>query len=352
MKKFYIRVTDQCNLFCKHCYIPNDIRTKKKSFLSPDQVKFIVFKGVEELLYSRNNENEFLNIIFTGGEPMLVGVDYYKSILSDIEKIKNEKVSFSMTTNLMLYSSKWDFIFQNLFGGVVGTSYSLTRQTVNGFDDFEKIWLKNYERVREKFNVSIIFTLDKIFISQNVEFWINKIKQLEPHSCSFEWFIPAYDEIENSEIYSSVDEYFDYLCKLFSALKESGIKNVKIKQLRPNFNMFSKDSSCLDENLVINPDGSVGICPALTVNGFVSGNIFYESIHKLLNKKERIDMINMLLKTPKECEDCRFVAVCNYGCPALIFLGKIQRNNCKKFFEFLEKHYFEEASHDDAIFYC
>jgi radical SAM protein with 4Fe4S-binding SPASM domain len=340
---FYFKPTNRCNLCCEHCYVPEDKRMESTDFMSTDQA-ITILKKIEDYFKDKCPK---VRILFHGGEPMLAGVDFYRKIY---EHFKNSSVfDFGFQTNLTLYNSEWDDVITNMFNSYVGTSFDLTRKTKGGFEDFQRIWEEKYFLFKEKFKVSIEFTVTKVFLSKPIDFWIDFIERHNPDIFSFGWYTDVHSK---SELFVCYNDYLKFIIDFTKHWLNRG-HFLNFKPVRGIFGItynpilnkhqFSYDGACMfntfcsDNHLVINPNGEVGICPALSANDFNFGNIFKQEIDEILNSKERLQFIAFQKTPPIECLSCNYFVICNTGCPFLRKLGLLQKDKCVDFFKFFEE---------------
>ena len=115
-----------CNMNCKYCFY-NDISQKREKlsfgFMSEQTLENVIKEGI------RFADRE-LSIAFQGGEPTLIGLDFYKKALA-LEKKHNTKgiiISNSLQTNGYDISGEMaEFFRDNDF--LIGMSLDGTRQT-------------------------------------------------------------------------------------------------------------------------------------------------------------------------------------------------------------------------------
>src|SRR3990167_3574473 len=88
------KVTEDCNLACKYCYVNADVWKNTGQYQSP--------KTLEKLLSLFSERYHKINLIWHGGEPLLPGLDFYKEVKSIEDKFKRDHdviIKNSMQTN-------------------------------------------------------------------------------------------------------------------------------------------------------------------------------------------------------------------------------------------------------------
>ena len=104
--------TRVCNAACTYCSAPPDGVPK----WSLDDFKFYFARLAPHL-------TERAVIIWHGGEPMLMGPEFYQRAYDYARSIKPE-IRFAIQSNLLSYDTKrWSSVFSDIFGGAISTSY-------------------------------------------------------------------------------------------------------------------------------------------------------------------------------------------------------------------------------------
>lgn len=111
MKKvtsYVLKVASRCNLNCSYCYMYN---LGDKSYMN--QPKFMSLDTITALAerlhtYTEASGYRYIQVIFHGGEPLLLGKDYYEQCLRIFkEKAPNINYSFSFQTNGVTLDKEW-----------------------------------------------------------------------------------------------------------------------------------------------------------------------------------------------------------------------------------------------------
>lgn len=111
-----------CNADCSYCSSPPLTEESIKNgepFWSIEQ-----FKKYFDKVYPMMVEGSYW--IWHGGEPMLMGPDFYMQTYEyaseQMEKY-NKQINFSMQSNLLAYNEKWKEVFNVVFGGSLSSSF-------------------------------------------------------------------------------------------------------------------------------------------------------------------------------------------------------------------------------------
>lgn len=109
-----IKPTKACNAACTYCSAPPEVNAAEG--WSPER-----FMGYFEKIRPRLSENAVL--IWHGGEPMLMGPEFYRRSYAMAREV-HPGIRFSMQTNLLLYDPRrWRGVFEDVFEGGVSTSF-------------------------------------------------------------------------------------------------------------------------------------------------------------------------------------------------------------------------------------
>jgi len=274
LKKIYIEITNICNLKCNFC--PDTNRDKK--MMSVEDFETIIKKI---------HKHTSLVCLHVKGEPLLH--NNLNEILNILEKYN---LKCNITTNGTLLKDKLDKLkSSNAIRQLNISIHSITQNK-----ELNKEYLKNiFESVDKLDNIIISYRLWNI--NNTLENNINKdiIKSIE-----------EYYYLENINKKLIEDNYYK--------IKDNIFINQDQEFIWPNINNkeIIEKGRCLalKEQIAILVDGTVVPC-CLDNNGDIPlGNIFEESLEKILNKKEvkkiKENFKNKVI-TCKLCKTCGFL---------------------------------------------
>lgn len=204
---FQINVTRRCQLRCSHCYILSDKKDK-----SPDmsEEEFLhVVKGIVDHMkqdYEFSRRYTLVDIHVIGGEPSMLGVDFFKSALPKAKLLLDQipqDVSFSIVSNLVTEEA---LNVCRLFDKVA-TSYE--RSTRFNKRKQEETWRKNVRTLMaESKNLdlpgpkdfSVTTALVKPVVQAGAASMIEELVELGFTKMHFGFFIPSGDGDLNSKL--------------------------------------------------------------------------------------------------------------------------------------------------------
>ncbi|MBL7729062.1 MAG: radical SAM protein [Dinghuibacter sp.] len=105
---YVLKVASRCNLNCSYCYMYN---LGDKTYMN--QPKFMSLETITALAerletYNREAGIERMQIVFHGGEPLLLGRDYYNDCLRIFkEKAPTAEITFIVQTNGVTLDQEW-----------------------------------------------------------------------------------------------------------------------------------------------------------------------------------------------------------------------------------------------------
>ncbi len=343
-------VSAACNLNCEYCYY-KDISLRREikdyGFMSNNTIESIVEKAYFET-------EKVVTFAFQGGEPLLVGIEFYYQFFEYIKKynVHQIKTDIIIQTNGTLINNEWAKLF-NQHNVLIGVSLDGTEELHNIFRvDYQKnptyTLVMNAIKILEKYqiNFNIITVLNK-FVAINIEkiyiFYKN-------NHFDFIQFIEVLDRnfLQNGQDTFSLnnEDYFKFLKDLF-CLWYIDINNgiyisirtfdVMIHKLLGNdgaIPCFNK-GVCQNQN-VIEANGDVFSCDFYVTEKYSLGNLVTDSIYSILKSERSIDFIENSLIIPKECRACSYYKLCRNGCRRYRVNGKYYY--CEAIYKFYDTY--------------
>lgn len=116
----YIRLFEGCNLQCEHCFIPANSKKIDSAFYEQHNL-------TNQLIsYGKVKEGNKLYLQWHGGEPTLLGVDYLKNAINNVQHDNRFQYMHGIQTNLMNFhenTEKWVALYKEHFDSHVGISW-------------------------------------------------------------------------------------------------------------------------------------------------------------------------------------------------------------------------------------
>ena len=337
-----VKPTLLCNCACKYCITPQKVPSKK---ISEEIIELLCKKMSNSKVY------DYFTFIWHGGEPLLMGVDFYKRVLSiQDECLGRGKFTNTFQSNCTLINDDWiDFFKVNKIR--VSTSLDGDKDShdinriKNGKGTFDEIYA-NIKRLQSVNLFSgVVTVLSKTNVKQAPEFLkffaANNIPaRLNP-------ILPA-ERMLNNDIDLSIDstDYADCLITCFDNWIDGNYNTPEGKPLRIApltdivYNIYSKrgtrlcvfSESCSDNFMAINPIGDLYNCGRFCdIEGYKVANIFDDgaSIDSIIEKKKLLTRWNVPSTADDACRECKWYSICHRGCPnsSYIFSGRIMEKD-------------------------
>lgn len=365
MATVIFKPTEACNARCLYC----DVVHKQPSgpVTMPLKTLELFFSRVNEFLEERPREP--LEIIWHGGEPLLLGPDYFAQALAFQQKHcarHQDRIQHTIQSNLTLFSREFTGILKALGINTLGTSYDPigTLRGLGRRRDWRAYNQKFMEGIalveEEGFGWGLIYVVTKLSLARPLEIF-QFLANLTPRGSFMLNPVLIYDQ-RLGHLKVTPEEYVDFLGAIFPTW---WAQRRELPPVQPfysltgnllkenNLLMCGDSGQCADQHINLLPDGSLSHCGRSADWGLLNyGSIFEKSFMEVLADPQREVLRQRNTVLPEtECRGCRFWDICHGGCPldawsgAGSFLHKSEWCYAKK--GFIEK-YFEPLVHPDA----
>ncbi|MEO0393927.1 MAG: radical SAM protein [Pseudomonadota bacterium] len=309
--------TKVCNAACTYCSAPPDGVPK----WSIDD-----FKRYFDRLAPYLSEQAYL--IWHGGEPMLMGPDFYEEAWVYARDLKPE-INFSIQTNLLSYNSKrWYDVFRDIFKGSISTSFDPdeTNRIYKGSAPlYTRLFYKRLEEVLDDgFYPKVIstYTEETAHLADGA-YTRNMTYGDKAPDMRFNYRYPAGRDSGNGEMISPKD-YGEMLLKLY----DRWIVDLPVFTITPLDEMLKKvialevsrcpwTRSCGGHFLGLEPNGDTYNCSEFADLGdpeFKFGNLNEQTVPELMKSRAAAMIRRRRVNLPMDCTTCRHFSECEGGC--------------------------------------
>jgi uncharacterized protein len=340
-----------CNLDCKYCFY------LEKEQLYPDNEKW---KMSDERLeafirdYIAAQPGTEVSFAFQGGEPTLLGVDYFHKVVAFQKKhAQGKNISNAFQTNGTLLDDAWGaFLAENNF--LVGLSID-GPEDVHNANRVDKKGRDSYKEVMRGLNIlrkyKVEFNTLTCVNSVTVKHPVKIYKFLKSIGSKYLQFIPIVErEVDTagaklgldfaappdletapasrenpkmSEFAVPAEAYGDFLCKIFNEWIKRDVGKTYIQLFDVALNKWLKIpgglcyfSETCGSALAMEHDGDVYTCDHYVYPKYKLGNLMNTSLGELADSKMATDFGNAKRdRLPKYCRDCSVRFACNGECP-------------------------------------
>lgn len=298
--------TDACNMNCVYCF--HKPYSKDVERMSLNTVKRIL--EITTPYYKK------INLIWHGGEPLIMGLDFYKDVIHLQKKYKS-KINNSIQSNLTLMTDEFaDFIIHNKIS--ISSSFDgICNDELRGNSD--KILTGRRLILDKGGKCGFIMVVS----SKNINYLIESYSFFKNLSTGFSLnlYVSFKDDI-NKELKLDKSITIHKLCELFDYWATDTANPVSISYFNEilNYILLRKKSlcsytSCLGRWIGIRHDGTITPCNRYFPSEFNFGNVYeYQDIGDAFNSNGFINMLNVSIERRNKCKTCDIFDFCSGGC--------------------------------------
>ena len=316
-----------CNLRCDYCFYldKKEMMDSEQHRMSEEVLKNMTKKAI------KNNPNN-INFGWQGGEPTLMGIDFYKKAIEYQNEYSrpNQQIGNSLQTNGILIDEEWtEFLKENEI--LVGLSLDGKKHI---HDKYRKY--KNGKGSHEEVEKTAKMLLDNE-VAVNALSAVNDYSVQYPEetfryltSLGFEYlqFIPILElkeDRETLEDYSvSPEQYGEFLCDIFDVWQEyfeNGRPTVSVRFFETVFHKYLNREApeCFlreecGNYVVVEHDGEMYACDFFVEPEWKLGNVKNTNPIAALNSEKQAEFGKMKSELPEECWNCKWLEYCRGGC--------------------------------------
>ncbi len=337
-----------CNLDCKYCFYleKEKLFPGNKNWAMPDNVLESFIKQ-----YIETQSVPEINFTWQGGEPTLLGLDFFRKVVELQKKYSNgKKILNSLQTNGVTLNDNWcEFFVENNF--LIGLSIDGPREMHDyyrvykgGQASFDKVivGLEYLKKHNVEFNTLTCVTRKNSYYPLEVYSFLKEI------GSNFLQFIPIVERkavVKNekdleliSPAYSGIAEATDWSVeplqygKFLTAIFDEWVKNdvgrifVQIFDVALESWYGIPQSLCVFREIcgtamAIEHNGDLFSCDHYVYPENKLGNIIETALETLVNSPSEIQFgMNKREALPKYCRECAVRFACNGECPKHRFI--------------------------------
>lgn len=321
-----VKPTHICNIACSYCYNEDE----RKPIMDEDTLRRLIEEAVDYVSKLPSSFNT-IDMIWHGGEPMVVGLKYYEKVMEIQKEFTTENLKFknSIQTNGTLIKEKWiEFFKKHEFSisiSIDGPKHlnDVYRVDFKGRGTFDRVF-KSMQLLKEHnvgFGSCLVISKANInhadeiyeFMSKN-KIHFNVVPMNKSGSASDQYDELGLDADEYADVWIKMyDKWFgssneDYIYIMDFALKTKAILHGKPADCVGL-------AYCATSNISVDPEGDVYACASLSgLEDTKWGNINDNKIAEIMHSKVAQDYRNR--QVDPECSKCKWQHVCHGGCLA------------------------------------
>lgn len=310
--RFVFKPTLRCNILCPHCHIGS--KRDKYADMDIDDARVMLSK-------IRDAEE----ICFHGGEPTVMGVDYFGAIAAPGYR-------YSMQSNLLYVDRRWMPFVVDVLEGRISTSFDVHR-SIRPIDG--RLWKENISLLAKNGVRPIVMSM---FWRGNQDNADDIFSFFDSMSLSFR-LSPVAKEGYARENYSALrhDEmrYADAVKRIFDLWFMNPKTEIVVEPCGEILSYFILGRSYrkqLSNWLNVNPDGEVYPSGAWEDMGRSFGNLLTHSFQEIVFSPRQLELKKQYLAFLDSCHHCAYVALCLNDCN-LYADGREKHSLCNEYKE-------------------
>ncbi len=313
-----------CNLDCTYCFYKDRAREigHGRQRMSGEVLERLV-KDYLALGF------EVSGFSWQGGEPTLMGLDFYERVVELQKKYggAGQQVSNALQTNAVLLDDEWcRFLHDNKF--LVGISidgpkefHDYYRRDHSGGGTFDRVMtaIENCRKYDVEFNtLTLLNNINVEHADELFDFFVdNGIKYLQFISCVER--DPATGGVADFSI--TPEQYGEFLCRIFDRWYEYGPEKLSIRTFDSilSYCITGKQTICTFDKqcsayIVVEHTGECFCCDFFVEPKWRLGSIFETPIEKLAASAKKRAFARAKQNLCNKCLLCRHLSVCRGGC--------------------------------------
>ena len=323
-----VKTTRKCNLRCSYCH---DWRSRGQP-LSFETLAHLTAKAL------RNPDRHLVNFIWHGGEPLLLGQDFFKRALTLQQRFLKPRqyVINSLQTNGTLLTEDWcEFFKRNRF--TVGLSidgperiHNLNRSYASGRGSYDDVTRAVELLKRTGLNFGVLLVLNQNTASltprQIFDFMLNDLG-VKAFS-----FLPAVPDNVPGELsgerlttdFFDMRRYSDFMAGIFDEWFALDDPEIRIREIDGilrsimggNPQACTLAGNCIGENYHIESGGEIFHCDKYVGDpAYRVGNIITDDFESIAATEKFRDLVAGERRSQALMSACPHHAICNGGCP-------------------------------------
>ena len=316
-----------CNIACQYCFYRDAKKLRQgdnRTLMSEDTLETLVRRAFAFA-------DGTVTFVFQGGEPTLMGIDFYRTFLSLAEQYNTKGcvMKVSIQTNGVLLDEAWLTLLREhhvlvglSFDGLpqVHDKYRVDRQGT-GTSEAALRAIRAMQRAGVEFNVLMVVTRD---LARRPRECYRFLKSL---GVKYAQIIPALDpygadkcsqgySLSRSALQSFLVRLFDMWYDDFlhhKALCITYFENIVYKMMGKPFQNCAMSGMCALE-MVVEADGTVYPCDFYVSDEWEMGNLRDKSFEELIASQTASRFLTESVSVGTRCRGCQWLGLCYGSC--------------------------------------
>ncbi len=366
-----------CNLDCDYCYY-----LEKDALYPGKKFNLSSFRMNEEVLeklirdFITSQPQQTIEFVWHGGEPTLLGIEYFRKALTLQKKYAGEKeILNSFQTNGTLITDEWaEFLAENHF--LCGLSIDGPKKFHDNhrrFPNGQGSWEKVVECARLFRKHGVEFNTMSVVNPPNSKEPATVYEFLKSIGSRFMQFTPIAERIalDPANPLSIVDNRYNkatavmeenvsatdwgnFLCRIFDIWVKNDVGTYFVNYFDNTLAAYAGQYPSLCSmapycgcSLAVEHNGDVYTCDHFVFEDYKLGNIFEKNIAEMAKSDQQLFFEQRKQDTlSRQCRNCPFIKACGGDCPKNRFVKNEDRESVsclcegfRMFFNHTRKHF-------------
>jgi uncharacterized protein len=315
-----IKPTARCNGGCLYC---SSHKAKQPADMPPELLDEIYG---QLFAYAQNRNSRYIAILWHGGEPLLMGKDFFRKALAQLPGQKNLKIKHLLQSNLLCLDAEWLALLKqhNVSLSTSADPFGQARVYSDGRPQFPD-WMEKFILAADAgLNLGVVFTVtcEHLEMVENIFLFFKNLQSLSARKIGVK-INPVYPSGkasgEGANHTISPVEYGRFLMELKSLWEENG-RTYPISPFTEWFQtgrlMCESSGNCNEHFISIDGEGMLYHCGRFLDKGLALGNISggLKTAFEDHSWRKRLSHRTGILLSGK-CGKCEHWVYCRGGCP-------------------------------------
>ncbi len=316
-------VSADCNLRCNYCFYIDHLKRVEKKPRMTDKVLETMIAS-----YMETNQNKNFNFGWQGGEPTLLGLEFWEKVIVLQKKYapKGAVISNGLQTNGTLITNDLAKLFAEykfLLGvSLDGPAYihDYYRKTIVQKKTHNLV-MRGIELLREhnvEHNILILVSNNNVRKASEIYHY------LKDEGFNYHQYIPCveFDKDKNPQSFSITgEEWGDFLCDLFDQWIKEDINRISIRLFDSileylvygRYNVCHMGLNCC-QYFVVEYDGNIYPCDFFVQEDLLLGNVLEDKWEDILKSPIYHKFGKKKSNWHESCNRCSFINLCHGDC--------------------------------------
>lgn len=330
-----------CNLECRYCFFLS------KGMLYAHQSQMMQNKVLEKYIseFLAESPDGNVTMLWQGGEPMMRGLDYFKTAMELVEKYRrpHQQIQHNLQTNGTLINKDWaDFFYENKF--LIGVSFDGTEKLHDTYR-LNRGGRGSYKMVRKGWDIlqehqvecNVLCTVHEANQNYPEEIYYHFRDELQTHYMQFIPIVERYEKTEpvhhkNIKVYTQTGrsvsnrsvqakKYGKFLIKIYDQWRKKDIGEIFIQDIDSALSaLFNQATTCVHakscgNNFAMEFNGDVYTCDHWVEPEWKLGSIKDKSFSEMAASPLMLKFAEKKKHLSQRCHNCPYLKLCGGGCP-------------------------------------